>query len=128
MATFLERLRKGEVLVADGATGTNLQQRGLGRGVAPEIWVLEQPEQIVRLQRDFIAAGADIILSCTFGASSIRLDTGGAGLGPRAAEINRRAVALAREAAQGTGVLVAASLGPTGQLLKPFGPLEEAEA
>jgi 5-methyltetrahydrofolate--homocysteine methyltransferase len=128
MATFLERLRNGEVLVADGATGTNLQQRGLGLGVAPEVWVLERPEQIVRLHCDFIAAGADLILTCTFGATTIRLDSGGAGLGGQAAEINRRAVELAREAAQGTSVLVAASLGPTGQLLKPFGPLDEAEA
>jgi len=128
MSNFLERMRAGEVLVADGATGTNLQQRGLERGVASEMWVLERPEEIVRLQRDFIDAGADIILTPSFGATSIRLDAGGAGLGKRAAEINRRAVELGRQAAAGTGVLVAASIGPTGQLLKPFGPLDEAEA
>ena len=62
MLTFLERLQAGQVLVADGATGSNLQQRGLDRGMPSERWVLENPEQIVGLHRDFIAAGADIIL------------------------------------------------------------------
>ncbi len=128
MSKFLERLREGEVLVADGATGTNLQQRGLERGASAEVWVLERPEEIVRLHRDFIAAGANIILTASFGATPVRLDAGGAGLGSRAAEINRRAVDLARQAAAGTGVLVAGSIGPTGQLLKPFGPLDEAGA
>ena len=127
MSGFLERIQAGRVLVADGATGTNLQQRGLERGVPSEEWVLERPEEILRLHRDFIAAGANIILTSTFGASRIRLQVGNT-LKGRAAEVNRRAVELAREAAQGTDTLVAASIGPTGQLLKPFGPLEEEEA
>jgi 5-methyltetrahydrofolate--homocysteine methyltransferase len=127
MTSFLERLQSGQVLVADGATGTNLQQRGLGRGVPADEWVLDRPEEILRLHRDFIAAGANIILTCTFGASSVRLQSEGA-LAGRAAEVNRRAVALAREAARGTDTLVAASIGPTGQLLKPLGPLDEEEA
>lgn len=126
MPSFLDRLRTGEVLVADGATGTNLQQRGLGRGVPAERWVLDNPDQIVRLHQDFIAAGADLILTCTFGATSIRLDQ--AGLASRAAEINQKAVALARKAIAGAPVLVAGSIGPTGHLLKPLGPLDEDEA
>jgi 5-methyltetrahydrofolate--homocysteine methyltransferase len=120
---FLARLKDGRVLVADGATGTNLQSRGLPRGVAGEQWVLEKPEEILRLHRDFIEAGADIILTCTFGGTSVRLEH--AGLADRAEEINRKAVELARQAAEGTATLVAASIGPTGQLLKPYGPLEE---
>jgi 5-methyltetrahydrofolate--homocysteine methyltransferase len=123
---FLERMNAGKVLVADGATGTNLQMRGLPRGAAAELWVLEQPEQIMRLERDFIEAGADLILTCTFGGTTPRLEH--SGLAERAAEINRRAVELARQAAAGTQVLVVGSIGPTGQLLKPLGPLEEAEA
>jgi 5-methyltetrahydrofolate--homocysteine methyltransferase len=127
MNAFLERIQSGQVLIADGATGTNLQQRGLGRGVAAEAWVLERPDEILRLHRDFIAAGANIILSCTFGGTSIRLASE-ASLAGRMAEVNRRAVELARSAAQGTGALVGGSIGPTGQLLQPLGPLAEADA
>lgn len=127
MSGFLERLQSGSVLIADGATGTNLQQRGLERGVPSEEWVLERPEEILRLHRDFIEAGANLILTSTFGASRIRLQAGGA-LAGRAAEVNRRAVELAREAGRGSGALVAGSMGPTGQLLKPLGPLDEEEA
>ncbi len=132
MSNFLERINAGEVLVADGATGTNLQQRGLERGASAETWVLERPQEIVRLHRDFLAAGADLLLTATFGATAIRLEAaGGLALAGRAAEINRRAVALARQAAAEAGrlgTLVAGSIGPTGQLLKPFGPLEESAA
>ena len=125
-ASFLDRLRTGEVLVADGATGTNLQQRGLGRGVSSERWVLDNPDQIVRLHADFIESGADLILTSTFGATSIRLEQ--SGLAARTAEVNRKAVNLARQAAEPSGTLVAGSIGPTGHLLKPLGPLEEADA
>lgn len=123
---FLQRLQAGETLVADGATGTNLQGRGLGKGVPSETWVLERPEQIIQLHRDFIAAGSDIVLTCTFGGSSIRMDH--IGLAGKTLDVNRQAVALAREAAQGTAVLVAGSIGPTGQMLKPLGLLDEADA
>lgn len=122
---FLDRIRSGQVYVSDGATGSNLQQRGLGRGVAAEAWVLEQPEQILRLHRDFLAAGADILLTCTFGGTSLRLEH--AGLASRAEEINRRAAALAKQAA-GNQALVAGSIGPTGQMLQPFGTLSEDQA
>ncbi len=132
MSNFLERIKTGEVLVADGATGTNLQQRGLERGASAEMWVLERPQEIVRLHRDFLAAGADLLLTATFGATAIRLEAaGGPALAGRVAEINRRAVALARQAAAEAGrpgTLVAGSVGPTGQLLKPLGPLEASAA
>jgi len=120
---FLQLLQTKKPLVADGATGTNLQKRGLERGMPGEVWVLEHPEQILQLHKDFIAAGADIILTCSFGGTSVRLEH--AGLADRAGEVNRRAAQLARQAAQDTDVLVAGSMGPTGQLLKPLGPLEE---
>ncbi len=132
MTKFLDRIKAGEVLVADGATGTNLQQRGLERGASAETWVLERPQEIVRLHRDFLAAGADILLTATFGATTVRLEAaGGPSLAGRAAEINRQAVALARQAAAQAGrpeTLVAGSVGPTGQLIKPYGPLEASAA
>jgi 5-methyltetrahydrofolate--homocysteine methyltransferase len=121
----LGRLRAGEVLIADGATGTNLQQRGLLHGTPPEVWVVERPDEVLRLHRDFIAAGADLILTDTFGGTAVRLQH--AGLPISAEEFNRQAAGLAREAAGDAG-LVAGSMGPTGQLLEPLGPLTAAEA
>jgi 5-methyltetrahydrofolate--homocysteine methyltransferase len=127
MATpFLERLKAGEVLVADGATGTNLQARGLAYGKAPEEWLFEQPDQIMQLHRDFIDAGANILLTCTFGGTPLRLEH--VGLADKAAEVNQQAVALARQAIGGRNVLIAGSIGPTGQLLEPLGPLSEADS
>jgi 5-methyltetrahydrofolate--homocysteine methyltransferase len=124
-SSFMERIQRGEILIADGATGTNLQARGLKRGESSEAWVLDQPNEIVRLHRDFIDAGADIILTCTFGASPLRLED--SHLADRAMEINRQAVALARQAAQKEDVLVAGSIGPAGRLIKPYGPLSKEE-
>jgi 5-methyltetrahydrofolate--homocysteine methyltransferase len=124
--TFAERLKAGEILVADGATGTNLQARGLPRGKPTEFWLMEQPEQVKQLHRDFIAAGSNIILTNTFGGSSIRL--GVDGMAERAVELNMLAARLARQAAEGTDTLVAGSIGPTGQLIKPLGPLETETA
>jgi 5-methyltetrahydrofolate--homocysteine methyltransferase len=124
--TFLERLTAGAVLISDGATGTNLQDRGLAFGKAPEEWLFENPAGIVQLHRDFIAAGANILLTCTFGATPLRLEH--VGMQARTAEVNRRAVELARQAIGSAEVLVAGSLGPTGQLLEPLGPMSEAQA
>lgn len=120
---FLDLLSSGQKLVADGATGTNLQARGLERGLPSDVWVLENPQQIVQLHRDFMAAGADIILTSSFGGTTISLEH--SGLAERAAEINRRAVELAKQATAGTDVLVAGSMGPTGEILKPLGKLDE---
>ncbi|MDZ4160044.1 MAG: homocysteine S-methyltransferase family protein, partial [Anaerolineaceae bacterium] len=123
---FLERLQAGEVLVADGATGTNLQARGMTLGVPGETWVLQNPDAIVQLHRDFIEAGADIVLTCTFGGSAIRLEQ--IGFVGRMEEVNRCAVELARTATEDVPALVAGSIGPLGHLLKPLGPVEEADA
>jgi 5-methyltetrahydrofolate--homocysteine methyltransferase len=122
---FWQRLQLGEVLVADGATGTNLQAVGLPPGASPEEWVVEQPDRIRALQRSFVEAGSDLILTCTFGGTRLRLKE--SKYADRAANLNRRAAELAREAA-GDRSLVGGSMGPTGVLLKPFGPLDYAEA
>jgi methionine synthase I (cobalamin-dependent) len=124
---FIERLKSGEILVADGATATNYQQMGMGIGVSPEEWVFDQPDKVLSLHAAFVEAGANIILTDTFGGTSLRLrDSRYAG---RATELNRRAAELAREAsAAREGVLVAGSMGPTGMLMEPLGELTAAAA
>jgi 5-methyltetrahydrofolate--homocysteine methyltransferase len=125
MPDFLARLAAGDVLIADGATGTNYQAMGIEPGVAPEEWVVDQPAKVQELHRRFVDAGSDLVLTCTFGASSLRLAD--EALHGRAVEVNRRAAELAREAV-GDDVLVAGSLGPTGHLTEPLGPLTKSLA
>src|SRR5438128_1442100 len=108
------------VVVADGATGTNYQDLGIEPGVAPEEWVHDAPDRVRELHRRFVEAGSDLVLTCSFGATSLRLADGP--LAGRSAEVNARAAQLAREAA-GDDPLVAGSLGPTGQLVEPYGLL-----
>ena len=108
------------MLLADGATGTNFQDMGIEPGVAPEEWVFDAPERVRDLHRRFADAGCDLVSTCTFGGSSIRLADGP--LAGRTHELNVRAAELARDGV-GDGVLVAGSIGPTGQLVEPFGPL-----
>jgi 5-methyltetrahydrofolate--homocysteine methyltransferase len=113
--------------VADGATGTNLQKLGLPPGAHAEDWVFEAPAKILELEGQFLDAGSDIILTCTFGGSAVRLRS--SKYFDRTAEINRRAVELAQEAvSRRPGSLIAGSLGPLGQLLKPYGPIAHDEA
>jgi 5-methyltetrahydrofolate--homocysteine methyltransferase len=123
---FLERLNSGETLVADGATGSNLQRMGLKPGRPPEDLVIDDPDILLKLASAFVEAGSDIILSCTFGGTRLRMKD--SKYQDRAPEVNRRAVEIARQAASARdGVLVAGSMGPVGALVKPYGPLEEAE-
>lgn len=124
MNAFETRLADGGVLLADGSTGTNYQDMGLESGVAPEEWVIDAPDRVAELHRRFVAAGSDIVLTCSFGASAPRLADGP--LAGRAVEVNRAAAAIAREAV-GAQRLVAGSLGPSGQLVEPLGPLTREE-
>ncbi len=127
MYKFLERLQSGKTLVADGATGTNLHAMGLQPGVAPEDLVFDQPELILKLESEFVEAGADILLTCTFGGTRLRMKE--SKYAQRVTEVNTRAVELARQAAlSGKEILVAGSIGPTGLLMKPYGPLTPDEA
>src|SRR3977135_796668 len=120
MPSFVELLAERPVLIADGATGTNYQNMGIEPGVAPEEWVVDAPENVQELQRRFVAAGSDLVLTCSFGGSSLRLAD--EALHGRAVEVSRGAGERAREAV-GDDVLVAGSLGPTGHLTEPLGPL-----
>jgi 5-methyltetrahydrofolate--homocysteine methyltransferase len=117
---ILDRLASGRALVADGATGTMLQAVGLPVGTPPEAWVLERPEEIVKLHRAYIEAGSDIVLTTTFGGTRPRLDA--ARLEAPVAEISCRAAELARQAA-GDDIYVAGDIGPTGEMMKPLGAL-----
>ncbi len=122
MNKFLERLQAGEILIADGSTGASLQKMGLKPGIPPEDLVIDSPEMVLKLETAFVEAGSDIILTDTFGGSSILMKK--SKYAERAAEINTRAAELARQAASTrAGVLVAGSIGPTGQLMKPYGTL-----
>jgi len=125
---LLERLKAGEILVSDGATGTNLQQVGMVRGKSAENWVLENPQAIMDLEKQFIEAGSDIILTCTFGATRLRLAA--SGLADNVVEINQKAVALAKQTTKGRDVLIAGSIGATGSMMQPLGSLsiEDAQA
>jgi methionine synthase I (cobalamin-dependent) len=117
---ILERLSQGGVLVADGATGTMLQSAGLPIGMPGEAWVLERPEEIVRLHRAYLQAGSELVLTATFGGTSLRLKK--AGLEGHAVQINRRAAELAREVG-GEEVYVGGDIGPSGEMMVPLGPL-----
>jgi len=120
MPSFLDRLAGSGVLLADGATGTNYHEMGIEPGKAPEEWVIEAPERVAELHRLFVDAGSDLLLTCSFGASSLRLAD--EALHGRAVEVNTRAAEIAREVA-GPERLVAGSIGPTGHLTDPLGPL-----
>ena len=123
---FLERLQAGKVLVLDGATGTNLQRRGLPGGTPSDLWVMDNPEVVMQLHRDFLEAGSDILLTNTFGSS--RLHLAHAGLSDRFEPTNRRAVELVCQTVRGTETLVGGSMGPLGEMIQPFGTLAEADA
>ncbi len=115
-------------LVVDGATGTELFARGLEAGDAPERMNLDNPEAVHGLHRAYVDAGSDIVLTNTFGGTRYRLALHG--LDTQVVEINRRAAQHARHVVgeQDKCVLVAGSMGPTGELLVPLGALEYRDA
>src|SRR6185436_3234516 len=129
MASRLEELLKTKGrLLADGATGTNLFDMGLMSGDAPELWNATEQDKIRTLHQGFVDAGADIILTNSFGCNRRRLALHK--FEDRTRELNRLAAELARSVADAAGrpVIVAGSVGPTGDLFAPLGPLTEAEA
>ncbi|MDD3296937.1 MAG: homocysteine S-methyltransferase family protein [Candidatus Omnitrophica bacterium] len=116
-------INKG-VVILDGATGTELQKKGLPQGACPEKWCLENPAVISTIHSEYARAGADIIYTCTFGANRPKLAQYGLS---DVFRINKCLGALAKKSA-GTKSLVAGGIGPTGEFVSPFGALGFEEA
>ena len=121
-------LLQRDVLLADGAMGTNLFELGLANGAPGELWNVDRPDDVRSVHRRFVEAGSDIILTNTFGANRFRFALHK--LQGRVGDLNRAGAALARDVADGAGrvVVVAGSMGPTGDVLEPLGARTQAEA
>ena len=126
--TFVEALATRPWLLADGATGTNYFQAGLESGDAPEMWNFEHPERVRSLHRSFIAAGADIILTNTFGGNRHRLKLHNAQDQVRKINIAAARNARAEADAAVRAVYVAGAIGPTGEIMEPVGSLSHEDA
>jgi 5-methyltetrahydrofolate--homocysteine methyltransferase len=120
---LLDLLNEKGALLADGATGTNLFEMDLEAGAAPELWNDEKPENIEALHRGFVEAGSDIILTNSFGGTRHRLKLHNAQ--DRVFELNKLAGEIARKVGNEVDrkVIIAGSVGPTGELLVPLGEL-----
>ena len=123
-----ELLSTRDWLMADGATGTNLFNMGLSSGEPPELWNVDEPDNIRKLYRGAVEAGSDIFLTNTFGGNAARLKLHNAQ--GRVRELNRVGVELGREIADASGrkVVVAGSVGPTGEIFEPMGSLTHKDA
>ncbi len=122
--SLLDRLKQGDLLISDGATGTYLQDHGLESGGCPEEFNSTQPEVVQGMARDYFDAGSDLVLTNSFGANRFMLKK--YGHGQRVGELNRLAAQHARSQAP-PGRYVLGSIGPTGEFLEPLGPVSQAE-
>jgi 5-methyltetrahydrofolate--homocysteine methyltransferase len=127
-ARLEDLIAAGRPILADGATGTNYFAEGLTSGEPPEFWLEAHPERVRGLHQRFVDAGADVILTDSFGANARRLALHAAA--HRARELSRLAASIAREVADAAPrpVVVAGSVGPTGDLFAPLGVLTHADA
>ena len=116
---------KNNIVILDGATGTELQKEGMPLGVSPEKWALENPEILMNIQKNYINAGSNVIYTCTFGGNRLKLSE--FGLADKVVEINRDLAKISKEAVGDNG-FVAGDIAATGQFIEPFGemPFEEA--
>lgn len=116
-------LAERDWILADGATGTNLFNMGLASGDAPEMWNIDEPEKITALYRGAVEAGSDLFLTNTFGGNASRLKLHG--FEKRVHKLNKIAAELGREVADAADhpVIVAGSVGPTGEIMEPMGTL-----
>jgi len=125
---FVKMLNSYDVILADGATGTNLFNMGLMSGDAPELWNVDEPAKIEALYQGPVDAGSDLFLTNTFGGTASRLKLHGAE--KRVRELSRAGAEIGRNVADKAGrpVIVAGSVGPTGEIMEPIGPLGHALA
>ena len=121
---LLDRLKQGDLLISDGATGTYLQDHGLESGGCPEEFNSTQPEVVQGMARDYFNAGSDLVLTNSFGANRFMLKK--YNHGQRVGELNRLAAQHARSQAP-PGRYVLGSIGPTGEFLEPLGPVSISE-
>ena len=121
---LLKRLKNGEVLVFDGATGTYLQNNGLEAGACPELMNIEYPEVVKNMASIYFDSGSDIVLTNSFGGNKFRLKH--YGLENKVKEFNELASSLAKSVAP-NGCYVAGSVGPTGEFIEPLGSVSESE-
>ena len=126
--SFTDLLAEKGYLLADGATGTNLFNAGLTSGDAPEMWNVEQPKKITALYQGSVDAGSDLFLTNSFGGNASRLKLHGAE--KRVRELNQIAAELGRDVADKSDrkIIVAGSVGPTGEIMEPVGTLSHALA
>ncbi len=123
MGKLLERIGEGRVLISDGAWGTFLHQKGLKAEECPESWNLERPDDVLEIASSYVEAGADIVLTNSFGGSPAKLE--GYGLKDQTYELNLAAAKISKEAA-GDRALVLGSMGPTGKMVF-MGEISEEE-
>jgi 5-methyltetrahydrofolate--homocysteine methyltransferase len=124
MALWKGWLEKKKILIADGGWGTELQKRGLPPGEPPEGWNIGRPAEVGAVALSYVEAGAEIILTNTFGGSPFKLAK--VHLAAKAAEINRRGAEISKKAAGGRA-LVFASIGPSGDFMAPLGTVSEED-
>jgi 5-methyltetrahydrofolate--homocysteine methyltransferase len=118
MKTFKERVAQGDILISDGAMGTYLQAKGLKPGECPEWWCISHPDVVKGIHEAYLAAGADIIETNSFGGTCYKLKP--YGLADKVRELNLGAVALAKQASAGKAYVVA-SIGSTGRIVEDEG-------
>ena len=125
---IVDLLNEKGALLADGATGTNLFNMGLMSGDAPELWNTDEPAKIKALYKGAVDAGSDLFLTNSFGANASRLKLHDAE--DRVFELSRISAELGRDVADAAGrkVIVAGSVGPTGEIMQPVGPLSNDDA
>ncbi|MFY9496815.1 MAG: homocysteine S-methyltransferase family protein [Halanaerobiales bacterium] len=121
---FLDRLKEG-VIIGTGALGTMIQSLSNNSDLPPELLMLERPELLLQIHKEYLAAGAEMVETNTFGANGIKLAS--IGMADKEKEINELAVDLARKAAGGQA-FIAGSIGPSGKLMEPYGDLSMEEA
>lgn len=124
MKSWNSLLEEKKVLIADGGWGTEFVQKGLAPGECPESWNLSRRKDVLAVASSYVQAGADIVLTNTFGGTRMKLAK--AGLDSKTGEINRLGAEISRQAAADRS-LIFASIGPTGEFMKPLGMASEEE-